>query len=84
MKTYSETENYRVLINSTYTLFHLVILFKIFNDWEFAIGFSMYFYSIGRAFEHIRSKFGLITCLLAHYGMTFASSIAILIVFELI
>ncbi len=43
-----------------------------------AVGFSTYFYSVGRAFEYIREKHGLITCLMAHYGMTLASSLALI------
>lgn len=82
MKTYKENEKYRMIINSTYAGYHLIILFKFFYDWEFAIGFAAYFYSIGRSFEYIREKYGLITCLMAHYGMTFASSLAIILVFE--
>ncbi len=33
MKTYKETENYRMLVNITYTMFNFVALYKIF-DWE--------------------------------------------------
>lgn len=84
MKTFRESEKYRMIINSTYALLHLVVLFKFFNNWEFALGFGCYFYSIGRSFEYIREKYGLITCLMAHYGMTIASSIVLLIVYELL
>lgn len=33
MKTYKETENYRMLVNLTYTIFNFVALYQIF-DWE--------------------------------------------------
>jgi hypothetical protein len=38
--------------------------------------------SIGGSFEHIREKYGFITCLMAHYGMTLASSLALLVVYK--
>lgn len=83
MKTYKETEKYRTLINLSYAFFHLFILLKIFkSDWEFSIGFSTYFMSIGGSFEHIREKYGFITCLMAHYGMTLAASLALLVVYK--
>ncbi|CAK90055.1 unnamed protein product (macronuclear) [Paramecium tetraurelia] len=83
MKTYKESENYRSLIHLFYTLFHFIMLLKIFkSDWEFAIGFSTYFMSIGGSFEHIREKYGFITCLMAHYGMTLAASLALLVVYK--
>lgn len=42
-----------------------------------AMGFSTYFYSVSKSFEYIRMKYGLITCLMTHYGMTMASFITL-------
>lgn len=72
-----------MLINWSYALMHVVVLFRLFPDWEFALGFGAYFYSIGRAFEHIREKHGLVTDLMAHYGMSAASSGVMILIFEL-
>lgn len=84
MKTYRNTNYYLLFINLSYTAVHYVILsdllhWKMVNYYLYpkAAGFCTYFYSVGRAFDFIRSKYGLITCLMTHYGMTFASSVAI-------
>lgn len=83
MKTYKETEKYRLLINGSYAIFHFVLLYKIFRqEFELTLGFATYFMSIGGSFEHIREKYGLITCLMAHYGMTLAASLALLVVYK--
>lgn len=37
MKTYRETEFYRMMINLNYSLLHFVVLLKIFSDWEMVI-----------------------------------------------
>ncbi|KAM3140161.1 hypothetical protein pb186bvf_007714 [Paramecium bursaria] len=80
MKTYKDSDSGRFMINLFYASIHFVVLQRLFKDLEYSIGFSLYFYSIGGSFDHIRTKFGLITTLLAHYGLTIAFSLVLLII----
>jgi hypothetical protein len=49
MKTYKETENYRMLVNFSYTLFNFVTLYKIF-DWELV---NLNSFILGMRIQHI-------------------------------
>lgn len=60
------------IINSNYTLFHFVILWFCLK-WKYAIGLATTFFQIGRSFDYIRDKYGIVTGILTHIGLSFAS-----------
>ena len=76
-KTYPDSERNKWLLNLNYTFFHYVIIGYI-MDWKYAIGVTSTFYSIGQSFEFIKKKYGIITGMICHLGMSLASTIALM------
>lgn len=66
-----------LFIQISYALFHYAILTLV-MDWKLAILFSTTFYSIARAFSHIKETKGIISCVIGHIGLSIACTIAFL------
>lgn len=75
-KTYRNSDNNKILLNINYTFFHFVLLCQI-MDWKYAVGMMTNFFSIGRSFDYIKEKYGIITCMITHIGMSFASMLVL-------
>jgi len=66
-------EKHKMIINVSYVLFHYGVLSCIMN-WKLAIGFTTTFFSVASSFEYIKSKYGFLTCVITHIGMSLAST----------
>jgi len=53
---------------------HFVILGQI-MPWRYAVGMMTNFFSIARSFDFIKEKYGIITCVITHIGMSLSSTI---------
>jgi len=47
-------------------------------DWKIALGVTSTFYSIGKSFEYIKRKYGILTSVLTHIGLSVASTLMFL------
>ena len=66
-------------LNVTYLLFHFSLFANLLGFWK-SIMFTGIFFSIGRSMSHIKEKFGIISAIITHYGITFAGFVMYMLI----
>ena len=57
------------VLNVAYLLFHFSLFGHLLGTWK-ALVFVGTFFSVGRSMSHIKERFGIVTAVLTHYGIT--------------
>ena len=73
--TYLKTQE----LNVTYLLLHFALFMNLLGFWK-SIMFTGIFFSIGRSMSHIKEKFGIVTGIITHYGITLAGVVMYLLI----
>jgi|JI6StandDraft_1071083.scaffolds.fasta_scaffold01349_5 hypothetical protein len=60
-----------LLINICYLLFHFVLFSHFLGFWR-SLPLVGTFNSVGRSMTHIKNKFGIVSAVVTHYGITLA------------
>ena len=47
-------------------------------NWKIAIGLTTTALNIGRSFEYIKNKYGFLTAILTHFGLSIGSCLALI------
>lgn len=66
-------------LNVAYLLFHFSLFTNLLGFWK-AIMFVGIFFSIGRSMSHIKEKFGIISAIITHYGITLAGFVMYMLI----
>jgi hypothetical protein len=80
-KTFKDTDTNRNMINTFYVLYQFFVLYYITQNGLSSIVMTFTYFSIGKSFERIKDKFGIISTILTHLGFSLSLMI---IMFDII
>ena len=69
LKTFKDNDFNKSLVIFHYALYHVVVLLYI-MEWKTAFLMVFTYFSIGKSLEYIKYKYGLISAILTHFGLS--------------